>query len=666
METERTFMTAESCISIHLVIEAYRNVYRKERVSVWLPDYFCDQTIQSFREEWMDFIYYPIGDDLEPQWDGVKSLKDNPDANAVDVFVFTHYFGVYHGIDRAKEFCKLNGAILIEDCAHVLYKYPKIGETGDFVIYSSHKQLPIPDGAVLEYNINPWTEKILDMAAFIKERYESIPRRNNDRKWYAKKGIQKLLPVHRRLTYVYGVHYGDGEEPFHQEERISSGSYKALYEYDYETIKRIAYIRRDNKSVYDYVMRQLDSDIEPVIPDECYAPYFAVYSLEKCKAPRKIAEEIKEQGFTVLHWPDLPTELKDIGGHDEAQRLSENLIALPIHQDIKTQDIVRKFCVAAKIDDSIGTEKLTVRWGEVDKAEWDALLSQTEVTNIPQDWTYGNVKEATEHWKVERAVILNSDSKPVGVVQLLLRMKMGVLYAVRVNRGPIFIHEYDQPEYHFMVMNEVRRRFPHPIPISYAPNVEFSPRALQLATRYRWRCVDAFGFPSAAVDLSLSEDELRKHLMAFWRKNLKHAERDVEIRLQEYDPSQVLRLYKEFLESKDIPGIPEHVLKHLFSLEDNPVVMLTAHDKDGEMVAYKGLYVHGNTGTSFIAWNTDKGRKLQARTLLIFRSALYLKSVGCKWYDLGGVDDITTEAVAKFKRGMNGNEYRLLGEFVRF
>ena len=83
------------------------------------------------------------------------------------------------------------------------------------------------------------------------------------------------------------------------------------------------------------------------------------------------------------------------------------------------------------------------------------------------------------------------------------------------------------------------------------------------------------------------------------------------------------------------------------------------------MIAFKVLYLHKGTGTSFIAWNTDEGLEKNARTLLIYESMLWLKREGFKYFDLGGVDDINTEAVAKYKRGMGGKDYRLLGEFIK-
>jgi len=668
MENKRTFLFSESCISIQMVLEAYKEVNNCETVNVLLPDFFCGQTIEGFRKDWMNLVYYPIGMDLEPQWDSIKLIRnDFIEKNLpIDVFIFTHYFGVYHRIEKAKEFCKINHALLIEDCAHVLYKYPRFGESGDFVIYSCHKLLPIPDGAILEYNRNDWTENIEELALNIMSKYEKMPSVNKVWVWYLKKSLQKIFRIHRKLSYFYGIHFWEWKSTASKNrKKISSKSYNVLRTYDYEKIKRIAYIRRNNRTVLDYIIKNINPGIKDIIPEDCHCPYYAVYSLAGVQNPMETMNQLISYGFTIQYWPDLPVVIKDEGGHEQALELSKSIFTVPIHQGITPQSLIKKFDKYISETKSL-SDSLHIRWDDVNRNEWEDVFGRVKISNATQEWIYGDAKSATEPWKLQRALILNENNEKVGVLQVLLRHKFGVVYAVRINRGPLFIPQYDTPQNHFQIMDMIRKHYLHPIPIAYAPFMEFSAENLRLATKHGWKCVDMFGFPSSVVDITPSEEELRKNLKSFWRKNLKHAQEQVTIKIQEYDEDEIIRLYNGFLEMRDIPGIKDYMLRYLFDIKDGPLVMLTAHNDKGEMIAYKGLYVHGTTGTSYIAWNTDEGRAKQARTLLIFKSALYLKEHGCSWYDLAGVDDICTEAIARFKRGMNGRDYILLGEFVRF
>ena len=63
--------------------------------------------------------------------------------------MLVHYFGCPTLAAPTKDFCAKHNAWLLEDAAHVLRPVSGVGKYGDFIIYSPHKLLPIPDGAVL-------------------------------------------------------------------------------------------------------------------------------------------------------------------------------------------------------------------------------------------------------------------------------------------------------------------------------------------------------------------------------------------------------------------------------------------------------------------------------------------------------------------------------------
>lgn len=709
MEMENTWLFAESCMSINVVLQAIRKVKmvganlmdenastskkiltkHTDGVAIWLPDYFCNQTLNCFYENWLEIYYYPIDSDMNPKWDVVR---EEAKKRAMDIFVFVHYFGMYHDISKAREICNLHEAILLEDCAHVLYPHPmgRIGKNGDFVIYSQHKQLPISDGAVLLYNPEASKTDFTMVYNNLNVIYNNTVPKANNKKWYWMKAVQKVTKVHRDLPYSFGVHMGEQENLNYLPYRISPWSYNILSRYTYEDYKRIAYIRRDNVRIMNEVICSRYPQVRalnPVLDDE--VPYMAVYSLADVatdEEKKQIMDELIQDDFTVLYWPDLPHDLRYEKTHDDALQLSKDIFVIPaIHQDIKPQQLVKKFgkyiekdmrsrlseAGPASIDPLIKTTSTVVcplhlDFGQVDRHEWNQVYQNSRTTNIPQEWIYGDAKASTEGWRVRRALIRNAQEETVGVIQVLIKKKLGIPVAVRVNRGPVFLPEYDCIDNHLAVMKQLRKFYPHPLPFVWQPFIVWQPDRLNYITEDGWKCFEPFAYPSGYLNLSLSEEELNKGMKAFWRKHLKQARKQVEIRHNEYDAKEIRRLYAEFLERRQIPGIPDHILEYLWKQEQPPLEVLTAHNESGEMIAYKVLYVHGNTGTSFIAWNTDEGLQKQARTLLIFESALRLKEMGCKYYDLGGIDDITTEAVARFKRGTGDTDYRLMGEFIKF
>ena len=821
MEDEGSYLFAESCQSLAAIMRAVRAVRKKENITLWMPDYFCNQTLACFREEWIRVEYYPVGEELEPDWKVIraeaKRIKEESTPNSEpvnhlpDIFLFVHYFGVAHDISAARDFCNNNSVILIEDCAHCLYPHPlgQIGQKGDFVIYSQHKQLPISDGAVLRCNPGASKADMKDeVAAVIDEIdriYKDAKKRPDMSNWYAKKAVQKLAPfIHRGLTYTLKTHFSDEKERDYPIERISDKSYSILAGYSYEDYKRIAYIRRDNLRIMnEAIKRRIPSIVILNEPNDLETPYMGVYSLKNLPEDEKenAVKRLLDEDFTVLYWPDLPYELSQeaerkvskearedeaaesgFNDHSRAYEMSRDIFVIPaIHQDVTPQQLVKKFLLDGADDTKAVVEagpvsilhkkngaelavkkaRLHLAWktektdhrdisvadGDyaISRAElspspeksseessvrdiWNYIYEHAETTNIPQDYVYGGAKEKTEGWGLKRAVVLNEADEPVGVLQVLIKKIKGIPVAARVNRGPVLIGEYDCVENHIAVMKELRKTIKSPMPIAWAPFVVWTPENLIALTEAGYRCTDPYSYPSGYLDLSKSGEELLKDMQPFWRKHLKQAKKQVTIQINRYSASEVRALYKKFLEMKEIPGIPDAMVEYLFkymeadassnvrlsptpkkSSGESPTFdevdsvrkaqqgfstgeaggvssddfsgggealpasptddyrvleVLTAHNLNGNMIAYKVLYRHGNTGTSFIAWNTDEGRDKQARTYLISESALRLKELGCKFYDLGGIDDITTEAVAKFKRGTGDTDYRLLGEFI--
>ena len=113
---------------------------------LWLPDYFCNQSTAPLRATDAALAFYPIGEDLLPDWTACRRMAETAPP---DLFVLVHYFGAAQPTTDALAFCRTYGALLIEDAAHVLAPAPGIGAAGDATLFSPHKLLPIPDGALL-------------------------------------------------------------------------------------------------------------------------------------------------------------------------------------------------------------------------------------------------------------------------------------------------------------------------------------------------------------------------------------------------------------------------------------------------------------------------------------------------------------------------------------
>ena len=84
---------------------------------------------------------------------------------------------------------------------------------------------------------------------------------------------------------------------------------------------------------------------------------------------------------------------------------------------------------------------------------------------------------------------------------------------------------------------------------------------------------------------------------------------------------------------------------------------------------YLGILVsieHGDTAIYLIGATTDKGRKYQSNYVLLWEAILEAGRNGCRWFDIGGLNETTPKGIAHFKKGIQAHPYALIGEWRGF
>lgn len=120
---------------------AYLSAKKNQKLNVYLPGYFCGQSLRYLRSLPVNFIFYHLTEDLQPIYP--EAQLDKPTAK-IDVFIHVHYFGKIFGQENSRRFADKHGAVLIEDCAHLISPLIDINWVGDYLVFSPHKHFPLP------------------------------------------------------------------------------------------------------------------------------------------------------------------------------------------------------------------------------------------------------------------------------------------------------------------------------------------------------------------------------------------------------------------------------------------------------------------------------------------------------------------------------------------
>ncbi|MEK9754647.1 MAG: hypothetical protein VW338_15740 [Rhodospirillaceae bacterium] len=328
----RAFRFSRSAWALHAIAAWWRQTHSDAAPRLWLPDYFCNQSTEPLSRTGASLRHYPVADDLEPDWPACRAmLADGP---APDLFVLTHYFG--HAADgaRAAAFCGEAGALLIEDAAHALAPGNGIGDSGDFVLYSPHKLLAVPEVALL-------VARGADHAAAVASAVATLPpgRSAAGAKWLATRAVLKLLPgfaLARRYRALPGFDYDPpygtlATTPF------AGAVAERLLARQSADLADVAARRRSNaESWRRYFQAKPDCGVPLFTAGaEGAAPYRFVQRFADAAAAEKWFGRFRARGVPVETWPDLaPEVLADPARHGRALELRRRLVLFPVHQTL--------------------------------------------------------------------------------------------------------------------------------------------------------------------------------------------------------------------------------------------------------------------------------------------------------------------------------------------
>jgi hypothetical protein len=360
-EGELAGWLSRSTWSLALIAQWRQSHASASPVRVWIPDYFCNASLAALRQTGAKLLFYPLTEKMAPDIAACRMLID---ADPPDLFVLVHYFGQPTSAAATRDFCSRHGAWLIEDAAHVLRPVGSIGIYGDFVLYSPHKHLPIPDGAVLVVRTNGPGDFGADMLVSfglpstwpsqLRELQQQVGCSLNSGRaralvWFIKRVLQKLgVSSWCRSTTPFAEPLNPGSTIFPQlPSPFPSGLTRCLLAGFLSNLGGVVYQRQCHQLLWDTLL--LNDEISCLYGvsaversnDPEWTPYLSTYRIDPDKAEYVYAHW-QRCGLPVTTWPDLPPEVKmHRATHANAWYLRHSRLYLSVHQSLSADSMKR-------------------------------------------------------------------------------------------------------------------------------------------------------------------------------------------------------------------------------------------------------------------------------------------------------------------------------------
>jgi dTDP-4-amino-4,6-dideoxygalactose transaminase len=675
---ESAFWFSHSACSLAVVARWRRQLLGKPDLTVWIPAFFCNASLAPLRAMGAKLVFYPVTEQMSPD---LTACQDLSGQQPLDLFVLAHYFGRPSSDESIALLCKKHGAWLVEDAAHVLRPIAGVGETGDCILYSPHKHLPIPDGAVLVVRPNgparlAENELAMNVLSAVKASMLATPGSSMQPAifWLLKRLAQRMGLRARRTVIVFRQMIEPNVAVL-AHPRMSALARRLLSPL-LPQLEAVAAHREQNALTWINILACANTAAKAISDGMTVTPYLADFSAYNATSAETLFDRLHQAGLPVTTWPDLPPEvLANAATHPHATALRENRVYLPVHQTLSQRQLIA--CGKSLLDMAAGQWQARVLTHD----EWETYWQRCRQTNLLQSWQYGHAKEQAEGWKAKRFLILDQDGQAIALAQVLTRVLPFVGGIARLNRGPLLLADHPaDAEVPLklaslqVLLKEARRQ--------RWWLLQAAPELLDCElTRYGLRCLGLESlrldpWASGFLDLNLSENDLHGKLNRRWKRALRKAsDCGVIIENEKLTTSRladVLNSYKILQKENDFSGIAESLIEQLFAVQSKGwtinLFVAKIQNEGGllEDVGYRLCIHHGSTALDFLVSTNEKGRQTEANSALYWHSILHAKQTGCNCFDIGGLSESTPKGIADFKQGMNAKPYKLVGEWRKW
>ena len=673
---DRYFWFSKSAHSLAVIARCRQRYCGEIPIKVWVPAFFCDESLKALRTTGAELVFYALNEDLTPN---IADCEMTAQTHKVDVFLHTHYFGEAIPANLSANFAKKYGAWLVEDAAHVLRATEGVGEFGDCVLYSPHKHLPIPDGAILVLKndgIAKLGEDLRTIVSFqkIRDHYISLSEGSTlySCVWLMKRVIQRL-GIRKKSS---NIKFYPNDLPVSKlASPRMSGLSKRLLSVLILNLDLVCARRKLHYQKWIDTMSWASIGSLNLIAPLNGTPYLVGFASSNGIEVQDIFESLSANGvdLPVSAWPDLPPEVMS-KNHWLANKLRRTRLYLPVHQSLSTKSI-EKYGVRT-------IKTLTQQWTtkNLSQSEWDLYWQKCSKANFLQSWQYGDAKAISGGWKSQRLLVLDHEDNPVAIVQVLTKTIPLVGGVARINRGPLLLESHTSEiatELSFAVLNVLIKEaclqrwwF-----LLVAPEIPSSESTKSGLKALGFRQAKTQPWASGLISLSTDEDAILMSFNGKWRNQMRKGIK-LGVKVKKQDCSEatldtLMRNYSALQKVKGFSGISDSLLKSLAQQkgslwEFNLFFAYAESHEGGDPIGVLVSIRSSDTSTYLIGTSSDVGRSMQANAVLLWEAMVDAKNAGCEWYDIGGLNESTPRGIASFKKGLNAVPYNLVGEFYKF
>jgi len=290
---------------------------------VLFPDYHCGIEIETALAADFRPVYYRIRRDLQPDLDDFERAL----RAGVSAAVVTHFNGFPQPVAAMRDICDRWETPLIEDCAHALRTEidgRPLGTFGQFAVFSLRKFAPVPHGGVLVVN-SPEVTCVPSLTP------APLRRITRDVFTVAREFVGR--PIGRPPSTVERVHDFRSDAYTYDIGPVAGWIFERL------DLPRAHDARRENyHSLYSRLSRLSELTVlyGPLARGVCPAAFMI-----ECADPWQAAAELAARGTESYPFWTFFHSAYPFGQGSDAEYLKTHVLALPVHQNLKPEDMHR-------------------------------------------------------------------------------------------------------------------------------------------------------------------------------------------------------------------------------------------------------------------------------------------------------------------------------------